>query len=147
MLKDVTKAVKGNKTIMLVLGIVLIVVIVVIVWNIYKGFKAGSNAVGQTLGNDAIAIRTGIQAARVGHIRGIADLLWNKAVTNWIFTINYNEQMFIDNINKMSNVKEVSLLDEFFRDKAGYSIGYVIAVSFSTSERAKLKPEYLGVLN
>lgn len=147
MLKDVTRAVKGNKTVMLVLGIIVILVIIAVVWKIYKGFKAGSNALGETIGDAAIAAQTGVNVNRVSFIRGTAATLWDKGVTNWIFTVNYDEQMFIDTINKMVSVKEVALLDQFFKEKAGYTIGYVISNSFSSSEKAKVKPEFLGILN
>lgn len=147
MLKDVSKAVKGNKTIMLTLGIIVIVVIIAIVWKVYKGFKAGSNALGETIADATIAAQTGVNVNRVSFIRGVANLLWDKGVTNYWVTVNYDEQLFIDNINKMTGTKEVALLDSLFRDKAGYTLGYVIANSFSDGEKAKLKPEFLGVLN
>jgi hypothetical protein len=146
MLKDVTKAVKGNKTVMLVIGIIVIVVIIAVVWKIYKGFKTGSNAIGESLGDATIAAQTGINLNRVTFIRGTAAHLWDKGVTNYWVVTNYDEQLFIDNINKMATVKEVYLLDQFFKNKAGYGLGYVIAKSFSDSEKAKLKTEYRGAL-
>lgn len=149
MLKDVAKTVKANKTLMLVIGIVAIIIIVAVIWKIYQGFKKGTDVVGDSIGNNAIAAQTGIQLARVSFIRGLATDLWENGVDRkwaWRALRNYNEEKFIAAINSMVNIKEVALLDEFYKTKSAEKLWDVIDSAFSATDKAKVKTEFLGQL-
>lgn len=149
MLKDITKGIKGNKTLYALVSVIVVIIIVAVVWHLYKAIKTGSAAVGQALGNAEISVQTGIPAARVTYIRSEANKLWDEGVQTHWYTLgirNYNEDMFIETINAMANVKEVALLDELYKERSAERLKDAITASFDDTERAKLNAQYYAAL-
>jgi hypothetical protein len=148
-LKDnvIPASLKNNKTFKTVISIAILVVIVIVVYRIYKGLKATSNVIGNSLGNEAIAVSLGIVTARVVYIRSEAARLWEKAVWSVFWVRNYNEEMFIQTINGMVTDKEVRLLDQLYAEQSGERLRDVIDKSFRASDRAKVNQQWLAVIN
>lgn len=152
MLKDVTKTVKGNKTAMLIIGIVLFIIVIAVVYNIYRGAKAGSTALGNTLGDAAISVRLGIPVSRVAAIRQTANNLWKNSVHFFLWVISALRTVdgndFVAAINSMQNDKEVALLDELYNEISKESIAHTLKdVTPASMYINKIKVSYWAILN
>jgi hypothetical protein len=152
MLKDVTTAVKGNKTVMLIIGIVVMIIIIAVIYNVYKGVKSGSRAIGNTLGDAAIAAQTGLSVARVEAIRQDANNLWKNSVHflfgifSYFRTVDGND--FVASINGKQSDKEVALLDELYNEISKESIAHTLKDVIPASLYIdKIKPSYWAILN
>jgi hypothetical protein len=64
MLKDALQPVKQNKTIMLVIGIIIIIAIGAIILKVIAGAKKGTAAAGDIAARPIIEVQTGISPAR-----------------------------------------------------------------------------------
>jgi hypothetical protein len=129
-----------------VLQAFLIIVLIIVATKIFKNLKIGAAVVGQSIGNETISKETGIVTNRVIYIRQLATQLWDNGVTNWGLFNYYTDQMFIDTINKMTTPREVELLNQFFQEKSGTSLQQVINESFNSSQKAKVNPNWLAVI-
>ncbi len=133
-----------------ILNAFLIVLVIIVAVKIFKSLKLGAQSIGDTLGNEALSMQTGIATVRVASIRATAKNLWDNAVTrNWYVLLlvrDYDEDKFIDAINGMGNTKEVAMLDEFYKENAGETLGDVISKAFDNTDRTRLQTEYLTLL-
>lgn len=149
MLKDITKGIKGNKTLYAIVSVVVVIIIAYVIWHIYKAIKTGSQALGQTLGTEAVSIQTGIPVARVGYIRSEASRLWDDGYTSYLWgsVETIDQDMFISVINAMTSTKEVALLDEFFKERGGKRIKDILAKVWWTDDvKNKINSNYYNVL-
>lgn len=147
-LKDVRAGVKQNKTVYTLVVVGIIILIVVIIYNVYKSIKVAANVTGQAIGNQTIAIQTGIPVARVIYIRSEANRLWRDGVKSYYLIPGkyYNEAMFIKVINDMVSNKEVMLLDQLYTEQGGERLIDSINASFDTTEKKRLNQQWLAVL-
>lgn len=129
------------------------IALVAIVVSIYKAAKSGGNAVGNIIGDQTVSVQTGIDVNRVSFLRTIAYNLWengvdlpfgSKAAPRWMR--DYDEELFIKAINTCVNVKEASLLNEFYQQKSGEQLAQAIEASFDSSNKARCKQEILAFL-
>ena len=139
---------KGNSIVNTVIGILLIIAIIVILTKVYKAMNTGSKLIGEQIGDQTLSVQTGVPAARIAYIRGKGQELWDKGVTDWWLTYNYDEDMFIQAINDMSNTGELSLLNSFFKGihSKGVSVKGVVSEAFNSSDIARLKAGYYQYL-
>ena len=130
------------------INIFLVVAIVIVLYQVYKSLKTGSKAIGQSLGDQALAVQVGIDAARVNYIRTKATELWDNGVTNYIITRDYDEDMFINVINQMNTGAEYALLDQFFAEyhKDGWTVSQVVQASFNTDEKNRIRRDIYGFI-
>ena len=141
-----SKITKGNT----VLNIFLMVMVVFIIYKIYKSTKVAANITGQILGNEVLSTTTGIKTDRIIYIRSEATTLWETGVQlKWAYhgLRIYDEQMFIKTINEMVAKGEVILLDHLYQEASGERLKAVIDSRFTDSDKAKLNPQWLAVLN
>jgi hypothetical protein len=132
-MKDIT-TIAGDKAtakIYALLNIAIVVIIIVVLVKIYKSFKAGSASIGNHMGNQVISVQTGVQAARVGAIRQIAQDV-EKAITRYWITnkIMYVlDAPFVNAINKVYSAQEAQLLSQFYRENTGDSLKDILESS------------------
>lgn len=138
----------GNNNVNTVIAIALLIFIVLIIVRIYKSMQGATKVIGQQIGDQTISIQTGVPAARIAYIRGVAQGLWDKAVTNYWVGYDYDENQFIAAINNMSTTVEVGLLNDFFKsvNKQGNDLKYVIGNSFDNNDIKRLKPTFYTYL-
>lgn len=128
MLKDVTKAVKGNKTVMLVLGVVIIIVIVMVIYNIYKASKTGAAALGGLVGQQIIMQQTGIQPSRQDVCLQVAQDCRKAMTIDPIFhTVLWTtDEDVVAALNQLTSVPEAKFTSQQFRELAGISLKSVV---------------------
>lgn len=120
--------------------------IIYVIYQLYKAYQSAKDAAGKLLADQAVAENLNIPVARVSYIRSLANELWDNGVTNYWAFYDYDEEMFITDINQMQNIKEVGLLDQFFKEKSGKRLKDVINASFSNSDKARVKADLLAYL-
>ena len=140
---------KGVAQVQSILTIILVIAVCIVLFKIYKAAKSGSKLIGEQVGDNIISLQSGIPAARIQWIRAKAYDLWDKGCTGWFLTFNYDEDMFISVINSMTSTKELSYLNDFFKQNhsKGLDLKGVITDSFSSNDKARLTNGYTAFLN
>ena len=139
---------KGLSWLYFIIYIVILIVIIVVIVKVFKALKSGANSVGNLAADTTKSLTTGIPLARLQEIRNKAELLWTKGVSGyaWYKIANYNEEMFINTINSMQSVLEVTLLAQYYQEVAEESLAASLDASFDRGDIAKLKTGYYSTI-
>ena len=119
---------KNNTGIYAIINIVCVIVIVALVVKIYKAMKAGTQTVGNDIGNQVISAQTGVQAARVALLRQLAIDL-NTPIGFYWFTntiMFVKDAEFVAILNKVVSANEAVLLSQFYKESKGISLKSII---------------------
>jgi hypothetical protein len=140
---------KGMGWLYFAMYLAIIIVVIIVIAKVYKAFMSGANAVGNAAADAARSGTTGISLARLTHIRTAAEALWNNGTGghHWFTPSQYNEEMFIETINKMANTAELAALCDYYQEYAKESLKYSVDESFTDSDKAKLKATYYSSLS
>lgn len=152
MLKDVTKAVKGNKTLMIVLGIVITLIVLAVLWKIYQGAKKGTEAAGNAGGRLIVQQQTGITPARQlvcedvaqqAHMAIHGDGGWFK-IPGLSDRSDEDEEAFITQLNRLQTANEAAYSSVHYKTFWGSRNLLTDANKYlNASERAQIKLEIL----
>lgn len=135
-----------------VLTLVVVLVVVIVGIKIYKTIMKAGSVAAEAFENSALQVSTGIPSTLIDFIRGEAARLWDEGVTNYFAFKDYDEEMFVGVINDIGNKagtrypKALALLNEFYKEKSGQTIGEVISASFDSSDKKKVNSSYLSAL-
>ncbi len=134
------KAGKNNTMLTGIVSLAITVCIIILLVKIYKAMAAGTNAVGQQIGNQTIAVQTGVPAARISYLRDVA-VQANKGVYR-IWGINKISWVFDDDVvaacNLVNSAAEAALVSRFYKENTGDSLRYdVIESSFMVDASRK----------
>jgi hypothetical protein len=122
-LKDSVGNAKANKTVMLVLGIVIIVVVIAVIWKVYQGLKTGATAAGQLAGDAAAAkVVTNGDVGRLLFVKQVAEKChyaihgdggWFK-IPGVSDRVDEDEDLFINQLNTLTTAKEAAYVSQLY---------------------------------
>lgn len=145
---SVLTEVKQNKTVMLVVGIIVVITILAVIAALYKNWKKGTAAAGQIASRPAIQQLTGVDAKRqliceqvAEECRGAIGYLggWIGGGLNWIAYI-YDREL-TQALNRLNTPEEAAYTSQHYRTLAnGRSL--LAAVNDGTyTEKEQIKPQ------
>jgi len=142
LLSDSVGEARNNRTIKLVLGIILIVVIIVIVWRVYQGAKKGTAAVGDILTRPIIQEQTGVDAARQLVCEQVAADV-REAVRYWwllgsIMTVSDDDVTRA--LNRLLTPQEAAYASQHYRTLSGGKSLKAVCESAEYRDASSVKP-------
>ena len=132
----------------IIIMVVVIIAIVMIVKSIYNASKAGGLAIGEQMGKTIIELQTGIAPARQSVCEDVADTIFKTGYTVYPFigsVFNVNDEIFINQINRLLTTQEAALSNAMFKQKTGQNYSWLIN-DFTFSGSARINPEILKVI-